>query len=163
MPALIGINGVAYRTSQARTTWPGGPTSANTPYFIGSCPNSITAMGGIATVMIDPKWATDDVSVRASQIALKTKTLQAITAKIEIPWDPNNADCQFLMDGFIFPGTIPLLIMDSAITTGVQGIWADWVVIEGPKDQNITKAQRVTFTLEPGNATNIYPQWVQSS
>ncbi len=165
MAVIAGLSGVCYRSTNGRTTWPGSAPTASAPFYTGSAPNSLVAMGAVANVDITIKNEEGDVSVRASRVALSMATLQTWDAKIDLPFDPTNADVEYLLNALTYGAgnSVALAIFDSAITTGVQGLWADFTVLDMAKTQNQKKEQRAVFTVKPTNAAGIYPQAVQSS
>ena len=165
MAVLAGINGVLYRSTNGRTTWPGGPTSSTTPYFFGTAPNTLVACNQVHNLKSPRSLSESDISVRASEFDLALATSKKVEVQFDMPYDPSNSDVAFFQTAFDYGtgNSVACAVFDSAITTGVQGIWADWTVIDFSITQDRDKHQVAEVKIKPTNATGIMPQKVMSS
>lgn len=154
----LGMNGKVYWLDGARSTW--GAADSN-GMNAGADPglNEVVQIHGDVTINIDDSEA--DISIRGNGGWKATAaTLSKATVEFQMVYDPADLDYLALMKSWLGNSSIPLAILNgSAATAGVQGLWADFEVMNISKAEPIDGAQLVTITAKP-TLTAVAPEWV---
>lgn len=77
---------------------------------------------------------------------------------VRVTYDPADAGFIILYDAFISGAAIGVAIMDDLITVnGTKGWYADMVVMQGPKPEDLTGFDAVEFVLRPAAKSSYEP------
>ena len=75
-------------------------------------------------------------------------------------WDETDADILALMAARLNRTSIAIAALTGAKTTsGIIGIWGDFVIPAPSQNQAIGNEQTIKFTLHPAK-TSVHPQWI---
>jgi len=153
----VGLQGVVCIASSGRATWAATP-AAN--IYSGTAPAGLTAMNVVRNVNMTLNANKADVSSRASLWKLTAMALQEASIDIDIPWTPADSGFQALRNAFFNRTSVALAILDGpSATSGSQGLWADFVVTDFPREEPIDKEMLLKVKIEP-TASAVPPQWV---
>lgn len=163
MPTIpLGLSGNVYYTTQARTTWAATP-SANGFYQASTAPQSVGNLSIIRNVDLVLKDSEADGTVRSSGgWKYSMNALREASLEMEIPWQPSDSGFQALQTAYLGRQTIAMVALDGSIaTSGSQGPWADWTIIEFPRSEPIEKEMLSKVVVKLGVPPVYPPQWVQ--
>jgi hypothetical protein len=160
-PVQIGLNGVAYiLTTGTRAAW-SGSANANGVY-VAAAPGSLSPLNIIRNVVLNIGAKQADVSSRASVWELTRKTLRTADIDFDIPWTPADSNFLLLQASFFLGTSVAIAILDSASTIpGAQGLWADFEVMEFPREEPLDKEMLSKVKIKPTSSA-VPPQWVQT-
>lgn len=146
----LGFNGKVYygTAGSARTPW-GTPTNG---ISTGALPGGLTEMSSIRSVNDGDTMGEADGTTRASKgVKIAIPALQEIDVELEMPWQPADPGFVQLRAAYYGRKTIPLAIMDSdATVSGAIGIYADFAVLQFPREEPEDKEMMCKIRVKPG-------------
>ena len=154
----IGINGIAYRLSSgSRASW--GTTAGG--ITTGAAPSNLVAMPIVRSVNLGLSTGEANGTTRATTWELSLPALFKNELEFEIPWQPTDAGFMALQTAFFGRTSIALAVLDGdKATIGSQGIWADYMVADFPREEPEDKEMLSKVKLKPTVSAH-GPEWVQ--
>ena len=162
MAIKLGMNGRLYRlTTGTRASW---GTADSDGIHVAAAPANLDEVGNVRDVTLNLSQDVADVTTRGNNgWKASAATLKDGSIEFEMLWDPANDDFAKVFAAWLNNTTIAVAVLDGTKTTdGVQGLWADFAVIDFSKEEPLTDAQKVKVKLQPG-ASNVAPEWVEVS
>jgi hypothetical protein len=159
MSLKLGFNAKIYLGTAPRATW--GAADA-TGAHTGAAPTGLSEGSDVKDLSIPIEKTEADVTTRgAGGWETVVGTLKKAAIDIPMIWDPGDAMCAALMKGFLTDANVPLAMLDGdKVTTGSQGLWADFQVLKADKGEQLADAQMITFSVKPGYSA-VPPEWVK--
>lgn len=152
MSVPLGLDAKVYRlTTGTRATW-GTADSEN--FHEGAAPGNLTEIGDVRSVSYSQSKTRADISKRGLNYRRQKGALIDLEVTLEMIFDPANANHIHLADSFAGRTTIALAILSGdKATVGVEGIWADFEVMDMEKGEELEEGQIYNFTLVPGDSS----------
>ena len=146
-----------YTNTTTRLTW---SASSSNGIFMGPAPQTLALMNIVRNVNLTNTAGDADGSSRASQYKLHLQALFDAGLECDIPWNPSDPAFIAMEQAYFGRGTIALAALDGDIAvSGSQGLWADYIVAEFPRDEPLDKEvmSKVKFMPCP---SLVPPEWV---
>lgn len=151
MAVKLGMQAKLYRqTSGTRAAWPG----------TGSAPN-LEVIGNVKDVTLSLETGEADVTTRAnSGWRASIGTLKEGSVEFEMVWDTDDEGFAALQAAYFGNTSIALAILDGeSDVTGVQGLWADFSVINFSREEPLEDAIKAKVTVKPTYSA-VSAEWV---
>jgi|SRR5579871_464643 len=160
MSIPLGIQAeLSYLSTGTRSTWGALVNGINT----GSAP-SLTAFNSARDVTLNLTSGEADVTTRGGGgWKLTAQALWDCSIEIESPWNPSDAGFSKFLGCHLTRTPIACAVLDGPHgTSGSQGVWADFAVMEFTREENEDKEQVAKIKLVP-TLSAVAPEWVQAS
>lgn len=162
MSALLGMDAKLYRLSTGtRASW----ASANSNGIsIAAAPSNLDEIPNVKDLSLELTTDEADVTTRGNDGWKATlATLKDASIQFQMVWELTDADFIAIRRAYLNNTSIALAALSGDKTTvGVDGLWADFMVTNFTKSENLADAQMVDVTLKPAYSS-VAPQWVQVS
>lgn len=159
MSILLGKNAKLYRlTTGSRASW----GSANSEGFAeAAAPSNLSEVTNIRDLSMPWTKQLADVSTRGSGgWTQQVGTMKNGEVTFQMMYDRADTHFMAFWSAFMADTTVACAVLDGdKATAGVAGMWADFIVSQFGKTENLTEGQMVDVTLVPTPST-VAPQIV---
>lgn len=150
--AKLFINTYANDVGVARGAWPGTGLPQT------SAPADIPEFTNVRNLRLDLEGGEADITTRGGggwrQFAA---TLLSGSLEFESIWDPDDAAFTTVFQAFLDRDTLQAVALDKE-TVGGQGLWADYVITNMSRNEDLEEALTMTVTMRPSRGT-LDPTW----
>ncbi len=156
----LGINAeISYLPSGTRATWGAAVNGIHS----GAAP-ALTAFNTARDVTLNLSATEANVTTRGGGgWKLSAAALFECTIDLEAPWNPSDAGFTKFLGCYLTRTSIAVAVLDGPHgTTGSQGVWADFAVMEFTREENEDKEQVAKIKLAP-TLSAVAPEWVQAA
>lgn len=159
MTSRIGLDAKLYYSTSARASW---GTAVN-GIHVGFAPAGLTEISTAQDVTLTVEKGTAELKKRSSTWVTNRGTLKSASLEFTLLYEGESDSAgQALLQAFLNGTSIAVAVLDGPKTTsGVQGLWADFEVVNYSRGEPLEEGLTVNVTLKPSCLGTVDPQWVE--
>jgi hypothetical protein len=159
MGAKLGLDAKVYRLTTGTRATAGSATAG---VVTAAAPANLDEVTCVQNVTWELTKGSADVSTRGNAgWGADLATLKRGNFNLECVYDPADTDMVALMAAYLTNSIAAFYIASGdKVTSGTQGLWADFQVHTASKTENLEEGQMITFTLKP-TLTDVPPEWLK--